>query len=89
MTAVRTLSFTVYNNAEQGVAAIVKRITGTDPLERGDKPGGVPSAAGILTFFLAGGVSGLVTAPIACKNAIQPSPYSCSNLKSDLFLRPL
>lgn len=70
MTAVRTLSFTVYNNAEQGVAAIIKGITGTDPLKRGDKSGGVPSAAGVLTFFLAGGVSGLVTAPIACKNSI-------------------
>ena len=63
----RTLSFTVYSRAEQGVAAIIKGVTGTDPLKGGDKSGGVPSAAGVLTFFVAGGVSGLVTSPIACK----------------------
>lgn len=67
VTAVRTLSFTVYSRAEQGVAAIIKGITGIDPLKGGDKSGGVPSAAGVLTFFVAGGVSGLVTSPIACK----------------------
>lgn len=67
MTAVRTLNFTVYNFAEKGIADIIKRVTGTSPLNKADKSGGVPSVAGILTFTLAGAVAGLVAAPIACK----------------------
>ncbi|KAJ5896441.1 uncharacterized protein N7473_005840 [Penicillium subrubescens] len=76
VTAVRVLNFTSYNYAKEGIADIVKRITGTYPLN--DKSGRVPTVAGVLTFTLAGAFAGLVAAPIACpfelaKNVVQTS----------------
>jgi hypothetical protein len=67
------LNFTSYNYAKEGIADIVKRITGTYPLN--DKSGRVPTVAGVLTFTLAGAFAGLVAAPIACKKAMKLYSY--------------
>lgn len=67
MTAVRVLNFTSYNYAKEGIADIVKHITGTYPLTEFDKSGKLPTVPGVLTFTLAGAFAGLVAAPIACK----------------------
>ncbi|KAJ5368648.1 uncharacterized protein N7496_008408 [Penicillium cataractarum] len=77
VTAVRVLNFTSYNYAKEGIADIVKCITGTYPLNA-DKAGSTPTVAGVLTFTLAGAFAGLVAAPIACpfelaKNVVQTS----------------
>ncbi|KAJ5438506.1 uncharacterized protein N7458_009504 [Penicillium daleae] len=81
VTAVRVLNFTSYNYAKEGIADIVKRITGTYPLPKPrhpDQPGEIPTVAGVMTFTLAGACAGLVAAPVACpfelaKNVVQTS----------------
>jgi hypothetical protein len=75
VTAVRVLNFTSYNYAKEGIADIVKRVTGTSPLNESDKSGSVPTVTGVLTFTLAGAFAGLVAAPIACKKPLDS--YSC------------
>ncbi|EPS28941.1 hypothetical protein PDE_03887 [Penicillium oxalicum 114-2] len=78
VTAVRVLNFTSYNYAKEGIADVVKRVTGTSPLAVSENSPRGPTVAGILTYSLAGGFAGLVAAPIACpfelaKNVVQTS----------------
>lgn len=88
MTAVRVLNFTSYNYAKEGIADIIKRITGTYPLNESDKSGRMPTVAGVLTFTLAGAFAGLVAAPIACKkplNLYTPDFFNILTSNSPLF----
>lgn len=92
MTAVRVLNFTSYNYAKEGIADIVKRITGTYPLPKPrhpDQPGEIPTVAGVMTFTLAGAFAGLVAAPIACKNPLKSHVLGFFDILTSDFLNVL
>ncbi|KAI9038485.1 putative mitochondrial carrier protein [Aspergillus affinis] len=78
VTAVRVLNFSTYNAAKHRISRFIERTTGQSPLEQYNQPGSSATLTTLVTFFSAGLIAGLVTAPLACpfelaKNVVQTS----------------
>ena len=74
VTAVRTVSFSVYQKAKYASSDFIGRMTGKDePLVVVNKPGSVPTAHTVACFGFAGASAGAASTFIACEGRLQGS----------------
>ena len=70
VTVVRTVSFTVYQQAKYSASDFIGRVTGQDePLVVVNKPGSVPTRNTVACFGVAGAAAGAVSTLIACNHS--------------------
>ena len=68
VTAVRTLSFSIYQKAKYRYSAAIGRATGSDePLVVVNRPGSIPTLGTMACFAAAGATAGAFISAIACK----------------------
>ena len=83
VTAVRTVSFSVYQKAKYKASSFIGTVTGKEePLLVVNKPGSVPDLSTVTCFGMAGAAAGAASTFIACQ--CFNSPYSVSLLISNL-----
>lgn len=66
VTAVRTLSFTIYQRSKYAFDDAIQRVTGNSPLEHANKTGAYPSLSTIACFGLSGATSGALITCVSC-----------------------
>ena len=68
VTVVRTVSFSVYQEAKYSASDFIGRVTGQEePLVVVNKPGSVPTRDTVACFGVAGAAAGAVSTFIACE----------------------
>ena len=68
ITAVRTLSFSVYQKAKYKASSVIGHYTGSDePLRVVNQPGSLPTWGTVLCFGSAGATAGAASTFLACK----------------------
>ena len=69
ITAVRTLSFSVYQKAKYKASSVIGDYTGVDePLRVVNQPGSLPTWGTVLCFGTAGAIAGAASTFLACKS---------------------
>ena len=78
VTAVRTVSFSIYQKAKYKYSATIGQVTGLEePLVVVNKPGSVPTLPTAACFFAAGATAGSLITVVACTSLHSSEKYVC------------
>jgi hypothetical protein len=74
ITLVRTVSFSIYQNAKYKYSAAIGRLSGNEePLVVVNRPGSIPTFGTVICFSAAGATAGGIITAIACKRPFLPT----------------